>query len=240
VFNSPTNFTDPSGLSACGLGKNPDCKPGISRVPLTRARLVEIGRAKGIPYDSNKRGGGGTFNDVLGKRFEDAVLRSTGFPKYTGPKLTPPGSQGVIPEAIRPTIGLRIETRNGVTRTRQTVFPNSSFYEVKSGGGDTFGPKGFRGQAGAYLRLAQNSPAGRAGWPPVVTFITTDSLRVGPEFRREATAAGVVIRRSVVYESCLRPGFFQAGPVEIQNPEVYGRRNVTVPTANDWGRSVEF
>jgi hypothetical protein len=264
VGNSAVNAIDPFGYRTLhGLGtlicqkppakikpktplrKNPDCKAGDIRVPLNRERLIEIGINSGLTYMTPMKTGGGTFNFDLGEQFEDAVLRSTQLPKYTGTAI--PVSTGrsvrkaIIPESIQPVLGTIKVKQNGVEIRQTTTYPNSSFFEVKSSGDTSVAPSSFARQAEGYLNAAQKSPAKLAGWVPLVTFITTSDVRIGQKYIDDATRRGVAVRQGQVYESCLRPGFLQQGPVSTLNPEVYPTQHVMPNDINrGWGLSVPF
>jgi RHS repeat-associated protein len=226
VGNSAPNYVDPTGFCGTSLPKkNPDCKAGDKEVPLTRERLVELGKDRGLPYDPNQLGGGGTFTRELGLRFERAVLQSAG--------VQPDGREIFTMERGIANI---LDGRNPVWSTRpdgsqegfgETIgpqgkvrYPIADYIEVKSGAGnitrktDEFQPVG-------YIDVAQQSTMYRLGFIPRVTFYTLGGYRVDPKLGDEAARQRVALFHGITYESCSEPGKIRVGPTSPVNRQVY-------------------
>jgi hypothetical protein len=241
VGNGPTNFIDPFGYQCQKqiLGINPECKRGDIRVSLSRSRLEEIGRYRGLggtSYGPLTKSEIGRFNDALGKRFEAVALQSAGIPPYTGNEIpTGTNPSNIVHDGLGDTFGLTLSRPPSIT-----IYPESAFVEVKSSGKGSIGPSSFNYQAEGYLRAAQDSPAGRAGAISFVSFITLKELSIGPKYRNLATARGVEVSQRFVYELCRRPGFLQTGPRTIQNPELYIKKSIYPYSEINYGRPVQF
>ncbi|MBE9080099.1 hypothetical protein IQ241_22870 [Romeria aff. gracilis LEGE 07310] len=217
------NFAYNPPSSVPPLGRNPDCGPGYTEVPLTKSRLVDIALSNRYGIDYPNRG---AFQNAIGIRFEEIALESadvssyTGrpLPSYTRDALTGGTFSGVIPDAIG------ISSFQAITPTGIQYFeyPDSVFVEVKQFEEDTtISFDTSRYQAFGYLDLAYNSPAHRAGHVPSVVFITTEGVSINNAYRVVAQNANIAIWQIIVHESCDQPGVLRNGQAIPWNELVY-------------------
>ncbi len=220
------------------LEKNPDCDGEHEEVPVTKARLLEIGLALNVDDKIS-----GYLQNEVGNLFEIAALESGNLPKYEGEPISSPGrtyetngkSSSVEPDSVTDIVVAQI-TSEGALRTR--VLEDSSFFEVKAVA-ERISRSSFDYQPLGLLDAAQSSEAHSEGFIPRLTFITTGGVDVSGEFLQDATAVKVAIWQIIVYENCDDPGILRNGPALLLNRNVYPE-NATPANLNLERRPVRF
>jgi len=176
---------------------------GQQAVPLTTFRLRAIAASAGIGAGLT----GVQFNRAVGRAFQEFALNAlrlnpenfTLFPSPARAAATGGLPAGVIPDAVK---NIRVVDISWFI-PETTVYPNSSFFEVKAVNG-VLGLGSSNSQIRGLIDVAARSAAGMATGPdaplPTVTFITTANTLIGPDVIAEATRRGVALWQVIAYE----------------------------------------
>ncbi len=191
---------------------------------LSKPRLVALIKQMDLCYGKT----GGNFEDCVGKRFEDFVLRSGMWPRnyksYT-PKIWTHGMRNaIVPDAVFPTIRTGLLTLRG-------LYPESGFLEVKAVMPGTIGPSSFSYQLLGMIDCLADCPAVKDGSPGHLLLITTSGVSISPQLLMDATLRKVAVFHAEVSELSQggsRPGLLQVGTGYLKNPEVYDAPGITV------------
>lgn len=200
--------------------------PNFLDEPLTKARLNEIARSRGI---INNRDIGLAFQDfALGTiRPSNPIRENTKrFPSEERSAATGGRFQNVVPDGV-----LTLVFRSPGQPDRP--FPESVFYEVKAVGGTLYSSSPFDPvtregtyQILGFLDALENSPSGVAGvGVPAILFLTTADTRISFIVKADAFFKRVAVWQSIACETTgPSDSNLQLGEAEPLNPAVYSIR----------------
>jgi hypothetical protein len=146
---------DGSPPSKDKIGQNPECKGKNPSdfVPFTKSRSDEIGLALGVGSDPTD----GKFQNNMGNKFEEAVLKSLGVPKRRYILTDPKSLSNAFPDILA-TLKYRV-LKKGTKTLRLVMFDirEGLIYEIKNTSGSISFAK-YKAQTQVYLaHLKKNS-----------------------------------------------------------------------------------
>jgi len=232
-INKNDKCSKPKGCACDGtppsqdkVKQNPECqgRPANDYVSFTKSRSNQIGVALGLGKPNS-----GTLEDLMGKAFENAALKSL---KLTKNSLN---LGGTIPESVESTvIQLRFKSPPFIETYTE---PQSLIFEVKNTSA-RITPSSFSPQIQrylAYLSGLQQSPRSipikyKDFFVPALVLITPTDATISPALMNKATQLGVAIYLSKASESCSKPyGSIKFSDSILTNSEIKFKTRATVP-----------